>query len=50
MCVDIPHGFGGIPLTDLELEENFRGMAGKYLSEEQIHKLLDTIWNVESLQ
>lgn len=48
--VDIPHGFGpDDPLTDEELETKFREMAIKYMSEEQIKKIFDTIWNVESL-
>jgi 2-methylcitrate dehydratase len=49
-CVDIPHGFGDAPLTDEELEEKFRGMARKYMSDERIQKLFDIIWNVESLK
>lgn len=47
--VDNPHGVGDDPLTDGDLEEKFRGMARKYMNDEQIRKLFDTIWNVESL-
>ena len=47
--VDVPHGMGDDPLTDGELEEKFREMATKYMGEEQISKIFDTVWNVESL-
>ncbi len=47
--VDIPHGLGDDPFTDGELEDKFREMAIKYMGEEQIKKIFDTIWNVESL-
>jgi 2-methylcitrate dehydratase len=47
--VDLPHGFGNDPLTDKELEDKFREMALKYISEAQIQKLFNTIWNLEKL-
>ncbi|MFC1870469.1 MmgE/PrpD family protein [Chloroflexota bacterium] len=47
--VDTPHGFADDPLTDGELEEKFRGMAAKYMPEEQIKKIFDTVWNAENL-
>jgi 2-methylcitrate dehydratase len=47
--VAVPHGFGDDPLTDEELEEKFREMAIKHLSEGQIKKIFDTVWNVEKL-
>jgi 2-methylcitrate dehydratase len=37
------------PLSDTDLEEKFREMAGKYLPELRIRHLLDTIWNVQDL-
>jgi 2-methylcitrate dehydratase len=45
-----PHGFGNDPLTDGELEDKFRKMAIKYMSEQQIQKIFDTVWNLESLK
>jgi 2-methylcitrate dehydratase len=48
--VDTPHGMGDDPLTDGELEEKFREMAIKYMGKEQIQKIFDTIWNIESLE
>ena len=47
--VDLPHGFGDDPFTDGELEDKFREMATKYMGEEQIKKIFDAIWNVESV-
>lgn len=47
--VDTPHGFGDDPLTDSELEEKFRGMASKRMSEKQIKSIFDACWNVEKL-
>ncbi|MFC1941457.1 MmgE/PrpD family protein [Chloroflexota bacterium] len=44
-----PHGYGNDPLTDKELEEKFREMATKYMSEKQIRQIFDTAWNVERL-
>jgi 2-methylcitrate dehydratase len=40
----------GIPhLSDAELEKKFSEMALKYMGREQTRKLIDTVWNVESL-
>jgi len=48
--VDVPHGFGpDDPLTNEELETKFKEMAIKHISEEQIKKIFDTVWNVEKL-
>lgn len=47
--VDNPHGFGNDPLTDEELEEKFRQMALKYMGEQQIGEIFDTVWNLEKL-
>jgi 2-methylcitrate dehydratase len=47
--VKVPHGFGDDPLTDKELEDKFREMAIKYMSEKEIQKIFDTVWNVEKL-
>jgi 2-methylcitrate dehydratase PrpD len=48
--VDTPHGMGDDPLTDGELEDKFREMAMKYMGEERIQKIFDTVWNLESLE
>jgi 2-methylcitrate dehydratase len=48
--VDVPHGFGNDPFTDGELEDKFKEMASKYMSEQQMQKIFDTVWTVESLK
>lgn len=47
--VDVPHGFGDDPLTDSELEEKLKGMAERYMTDDQIQKIFDIIWNVEKI-
>jgi 2-methylcitrate dehydratase len=47
--IDIPHGLGDDPLSDRELEDKFRAMALKYMKEQQIQKIIETLWNVERL-
>ncbi|MBI2859486.1 MAG: MmgE/PrpD family protein [Chloroflexi bacterium] len=47
--VDIPHGYGDDPLTDLELEDKFRDMAVKYMGDDQIRKIFSAVWNLEKL-
>jgi 2-methylcitrate dehydratase len=47
--INTPHGLGNDPLTDEELEGKFRDMAIKYMDEEQIKKIFDTVWNIEKL-
>ena len=47
--VDTIHGLGGDPLTDTEVEEKFRKMAIKYMSERQMKQIIDTVWNLEKL-
>ncbi|MDR1204192.1 MAG: MmgE/PrpD family protein, partial [Peptococcaceae bacterium] len=47
--IDIPHGFGDDPLTDAELESKFGKMAAKYMGDAQIHKIFDTVWNLEEV-
>jgi 2-methylcitrate dehydratase len=48
--VAIPHGFwGGPPLTDLELEQKFTGLAKPHMGDARIAQLIDTIWNVDGL-
>jgi 2-methylcitrate dehydratase PrpD len=47
--IDCAHGFGDDPLSDIELEQKFRDMATRYLTEKHIRKIIDTCWNVEQL-
>jgi 2-methylcitrate dehydratase len=44
-----PHGSAGDPLTDKELEAKFVEMATRYMSQRQVRKIIDTIWNLENL-
>ena len=46
---DIPHGHFNDPLTDAEVEDKVRQMAAKYMPESQIKSIIDTVWNLESL-
>lgn len=36
-------------LSDEDLERKFRGMATKQMDDEQVDELIETVWNVESL-
>ncbi|MFC2067189.1 MmgE/PrpD family protein [Chloroflexota bacterium] len=47
--IETPHGFGDDPLTDKELEYKFREMAAKRMSQQQVEKIIDAVWNVEKL-
>ena len=47
--IDTPHGFGDDPLTDGELEDKFRDMGSKYMGDEQIQEIFDTVWNADRL-
>jgi 2-methylcitrate dehydratase len=44
-----PHGLDDDPLSDAELEEKFKEMATRQMSEKQIRKLIDTVWHLEKL-
>ncbi|HWA19584.1 MAG TPA: MmgE/PrpD family protein [Devosia sp.] len=44
-----PHGFGNDPLSDKELEEKFADMAQRYMSKDQVKKIFETIWDLESV-
>ena len=48
--VDNPHGFFHDPLSDDDLEDKFRQMATKYIGEEQIQKIFDTVWNLDRIE
>jgi 2-methylcitrate dehydratase len=45
----IPHGVIEDPLTDEEIEDKFRQMAGSYLNDGQIQKMIEMVWNIEEL-
>ncbi len=48
--VVIPHGFwGGDTLTDQELEEKFAGMAARRMDQQQIQKIIQTVWGLDAL-
>jgi 2-methylcitrate dehydratase len=47
--VDIPHGFGDDPLSDDELEDKFTKMASKYMDQERIQKIIETVYGVDKL-
>jgi 2-methylcitrate dehydratase len=47
--IDVPHGFAEDPLSDKELEDKFREMALKYMSETNIQKIFNTIWDIENI-
>ena len=36
-------------LSDEDLERKFHGMATKQMDDEQVDELIETVWNVESL-
>ncbi len=47
--VEGAHGRLEDPLTDAEIETKFRHMADPYMTEKQIRKIFDTVWNLESI-
>jgi 2-methylcitrate dehydratase len=47
--IKTPHGFDDDPLTDEELENKFSEMAIKFMSKDQIARLIDIIWNIEKI-
>ena len=47
--VEYPKGDPRNPMTDQELEDKFRNMAEKYMTERQIKKVIDTVYNMEKL-
>jgi 2-methylcitrate dehydratase len=48
--ISSPRGFGDKPATDAELEGKFKKMAAKYMSKQQMQKIIDTVWNLENLK
>ncbi len=48
--VDHPRGHPKNPMTDAEVEEKFRRLAGRLLSKGQIEKVLSRVWALEKVQ
>jgi len=44
------HGMGNDPLTDQELEDKFISMAIKFMKEDQITQIFDTVWHIEKME
>ncbi len=44
-----PKGHPMNPMTDADVEEKFRSMAGKFMGEKQIRQIIDTVYNLEKL-
>jgi 2-methylcitrate dehydratase len=47
--VEYPKGDPRNPMTDQELEDKFRSMAEKFMTEKQIEKLITTVYGMEKL-
>ena len=47
--VDYPKGHPVNPMTDTDIEEKFRSMAGKFMRDEQMAKVITTISNLDKL-
>lgn len=47
--VEYPKGDPRNPMTDQELEDKFRNMAKKYMTERQMKKVIDTVYDMEKL-
>lgn len=45
----VPHGHHTQPMSDAELENKFADMAHVHLGEDQVQRLIETIWNVDDL-
>ena len=45
----LPKGHPMNPMTDADIEEKFRSMAGKYFGEKQMVQVIDTIYDLEKL-
>jgi len=44
-----PKGHPMNPMTDADVEEKFRSMAGKLMGEQQMSRIIDTIYNLDKL-
>lgn len=50
LCVEVPLGAPGNPLTDVALEEKFFSLAMRVMPREQAEGLLGQLWRIEELQ
>ncbi|MGF6149186.1 MmgE/PrpD family protein [Pseudomonas fluorescens] len=50
LCVEVPLGAPGNPLSDAALEEKFLSLATRVLPEEQATGLLERLWQLEKLE
>ena len=46
---DVPKGHPNDPMSDAEVEDKVRQMAAKHMPENQIKKIFDTVWNLDSV-
>jgi 2-methylcitrate dehydratase len=44
-----PKGHPMNPMTDADVEEKFRSMAGKFMGEKQMMQVVDTVYNLEKI-
>jgi 2-methylcitrate dehydratase PrpD len=50
LCVEVPLGAPGNPLSDEALEEKFFSLAGRVMPQEQAKGLLEQLWLLEELE
>ncbi|KAF2395283.1 hypothetical protein FX983_03267 [Pseudomonas frederiksbergensis] len=50
LCVEVPLGAPGNPLSDAALEEKFFSLAGRVLARGKAEELLEQLWQVEELE
>ncbi|WLG42329.1 MmgE/PrpD family protein [Pseudomonas sp. FP1740] len=49
LCVEVPLGAPGNPLSDAALEEKFFSLAGRVIPRQQAKELLEQLWRLEEL-
>ena len=50
LCVEVPLGAPGNPLSDAALEEKFFSLAMRVMSRERVEELLGQLWRIEELE
>ena len=50
LCVEVPLGAPGNPLSDAALEEKFFSLAIRVLARERVEELLGQLWRIEELE
>jgi 2-methylcitrate dehydratase PrpD len=50
LCVEVPLGAPGNPLSDAALEEKFFSLAGRVIPLQQAKELLEQLWRLEELE